>query len=89
MCNKQSLKCTLTLKWPFISLLLLLLYLQMQFFKSILLRFEVYYKCTFNRIKRISFSQGCSYKCVFRRSDVITSQYFLCAGCGTEVEPSE
>ncbi|KAK7154111.1 hypothetical protein R3I94_007471 [Phoxinus phoxinus] len=22
-----------------------------------------------------------------RRSDVITSQYFLCAGCGTEVEP--
>lgn len=24
-----------------------------------------------------------------RRSDVIASQHFLCAGCGTEVEPSE
>ncbi len=46
-----------TLKWPFISLILYYL-LQVQFKKkTIIIRFEVHYKCTFNTMKHTSFSQ--------------------------------
>ncbi len=47
--NTHESVCLSTLKWPFHSLKLY--YLEVQFFKNILLIFEIHYKCTFNTLE--------------------------------------